>query len=782
MSVWLARTRTITPSHTTKDFFVKTPLTGLLAGTAVLALSLTALQPAAVATPADGSPSRSGNASRADNLPNPLAKKQAKLRKKALEALARGKAEREPQRGGGSTVTTESGAAVELFDNNKQANVWTVLSEFGDEVTPVGGEKGPLHNQIAEPDRAKDNSTQWTEDFNLGHYDEMFNGDGESFKNYYLDQSNGEYTATVTTEDWVQVPRNGYYYGDNANEAQGYWDYVNDTVDAWYQEKSATMTDDEIADYLTQFDKWDRYDFDGDTNFNEPDGYIDHFQAIHAGAGEEAGGGELGEYAIWSHRWYADYTTIGAEGPAGNLMGGQEIGSTGMFVGDYTVEPENGGLGVFAHEYAHDLGLPDFYDTAGGENSTAFWTLMSSGSWLGHGEETSEDSFLHGIGSTPNDMGAEEKLYLGWLDPEVIEAGGSGTHTLAAAGKEGSNEALQVILPDVVTTKVVGDPYAGEHAWYSDSGDDLMNELTRDVPAGQSVTVDAMSWFDTEADYDYWYALYSTDGSATWTNLGKFDGESNGWVPQSFTYQPGGKASQFRFLYQTDGGVSDPGVMLDDITTTVDGTVLDTDGAETDTSAWTPTGWLRTTGTITETSPRYYLMENKSYAGYDDTLRTGPYNFSEAVTRPDWVEHFAYQNGMLVWYVNHAVADNNTSEHPGSGYALPVDATAQTLRWSNGSIARNRIQAFDATFGLETTDRTVLHRQMGKGNSTNWSTQTLTAPARPMVATFDDSKAKQYWSPANPSASVQVAGVGVKATVVNQTADAITVRVVNPLP
>ena len=40
------------------------------------------------------------------------------------------------------------------------------------------------------------------------------------------------------------------------------------------------------------------------------------------------------------------------------------------------------GLGVFAHEFGHDLGLPDYYDTAGGENSTAFWTLMSSGSWL----------------------------------------------------------------------------------------------------------------------------------------------------------------------------------------------------------------------------------------------------------------------------------------------------------------------------------------------------------------------------------------------------------------
>ncbi|MER6693333.1 immune inhibitor A domain-containing protein, partial [Streptomyces minutiscleroticus] len=30
----------------------------------------------------------------------------------------------------------------------------------------------------------------------------------------------------------------------------------------------------------------------------------------------------------------------------------------GIWVGDYTIQPENGGLGVFAHEYGHDLGLP----------------------------------------------------------------------------------------------------------------------------------------------------------------------------------------------------------------------------------------------------------------------------------------------------------------------------------------------------------------------------------------------------------------------------------------
>ncbi len=172
--------------------------------------------------------------------------------------------------------------------------------------------------------------------------------------------------------------------------------------------------------YLSQFDKWDRYDHDGDGNFNEADGYIDHFQAIHAGEGEEAG---ASPDAIWSHRWYVNGNDFGVTGPTVGrrvedvLYGGAQIGDSKYFIGDYTVEPENGGLGVFAHEYGHDLGLPDFYDTAGGDNSTAFWTLMSSGS-VALARQAPD-----GIGLTPGGMGPDERLYLGWLNHQVVTPG-----------------------------------------------------------------------------------------------------------------------------------------------------------------------------------------------------------------------------------------------------------------------------------------------------------------------------------------------------------------------
>ena len=70
---------------------------------------------------------------------------------------------------------------------------------------------------------------------------------------------------------------------------------------------------------------------------------------------------------------------------------------------------------MFAHEFGHDLGLPDLYDTAGGDNGTGFWTLMSGGSWLNHGTDS--------IGTTPGYMGPWEKLQLGWLDYKVATFG-----------------------------------------------------------------------------------------------------------------------------------------------------------------------------------------------------------------------------------------------------------------------------------------------------------------------------------------------------------------------
>lgn len=761
-----------------KDFSLKTPLTGLLAGTAVLALGMTAL-PSAVAAPAPDSPRDTvGSTHRPDNRPGPLTARQEKRREKALALVDRNPSRLVERQRGGATVNLKPGSTNPTFFEfpvDKQDKIWTVLSEFSD----------VQHGQIPQPQRDVDNSTYWESDFEVPHYEELFNGSGESMKTYYEKVSSGRYSVTNTVEDWVSVPGALATYGANdVEDAGGSWAFIADTVNAWYDAQlAAGKTAAEVDAYLASLDTWDRYDWDGDGNFTESDGYIDHFQAVHAGEGEEAG---ASADAIWSHRWYVNGDDFGTTGPTvggtQNKLGGTQIGSSEIWIGDYTVEPENGGLGVFAHEFGHDLGLPDYYDTNGGDNGTAFWTLMSSGSWLGHGPAD------QAIGTTPGLMGPEEKLELGWLDYTEVDPGQSATAKLGPSQntyddpktkQSEADQAVKVNLPDKTTTTQYVTPPEGTKAWWSGRGDGLNNTLTRSVPAAGAVDVSTSAWYDIEAGYDYLYAEYSTDGQ-NWTRVGSpVDGSSGGrWKTLRYSYSPtGGAASLFRFRYQTDGGVNEAGAFLDKITV---GNV--TDGAESGDNGWTATGWKISTGTEVVTSDRYYLIENRQYVGFDQTLGEGPYNFTSAYTKPNWVEFFQYRTGMLVWLVDDGFADNNTSVHPGGGAALPVDSYAAPFTYPDGSYPSNRRQPFDATFGLASNPELCLHKEVLVGTGNNQTVQSVAAcaPARAQQATFDDSDPLRYWSSADPQNSVKVAGVGVKATVTGASGGFLTVNVVNP--
>ncbi len=745
--------------------------TGILAGTAALALSATAL-PSAVAVPSNDAP-QSGRpaASKPDNRPGPLTKRENKRKAKALALLRNGSARLKQQPGGGATVSLGPDAAVD-FPRDREDKIWTVLSEFSD----------LAHNEIPEPG-ADDNSTYWEPSFDMAHYEELFNGEGESMKNYYEQLSSQRYSVTNTVEDWVTVPGTQASYGANDVEDDGgSWAYIADTVNSWYAaEVAAGASEAEINTYLSSLDEWDRYDWDNDQDFNEPDGYIDHFQAVHAGEGEEAG---ASADAIWSHRWYVNGDDYGTTGPTvggtQNKFGGARIGSSDLWIGDYTVEPENGGLGVFAHEFGHDLGLPDYYDTAGGENGTSFWTLMSSGSWLGHGEAAGD-----GIGTTPGLMGPEEKFELGWLDYSTLESGESGTVTLGPSQHtyEGADQAVKVNLPDkTTTTPYVTSVPEGSKAWWTGRGDGLNNTLTRAVTGAGRVTVTAKAWYEIEAGYDYLYAEYSTDGGENWTKIGDgIDGTSRGrWKGLRYTYTAPGD-SLFRFRYQTDGGVNEAGAFVDSIAIkSSTGTV--TDGAEDGDNGWTVEGWKTSTGTEVTVSQQYYLIENRQFVGYDATMATGPYQFDKGITAPNHVEFFSLRPGMLVWLVDGAYADNNTSTHPGGGAALPVDAFAEPFTYSDGTRPSNRRQPYDATFGQGTNPALCLHKEalVGKGKKATVQTFEACTPARAQLATFDDTDPEAYWSAANPQNSVKVAGVGVKATVTDSSDGFLTVEVTNP--
>ncbi len=706
-----------------------------------------------------------------DNMPGPFSEKQDAMRLEAQRLVRAGKAT--PNSKGVVQVDSKSFAETTTSRSDK---IFTILAEFGG--------SGPQHNQIPEPDRTKDNSTLWQKDFSASYYNSLFNGPKDSLKDYYEKQSNGVYSVSTQVENWVQVPGNQAAYGANDVEhTGGAWKFIQDSGNAWYDAQiKAGKTPAQIDAYLAQFDVWDRYDYDGDGNYNEPDGYIDHFQAVHSGEGEEAG---ASEDAIWSHRWYAFGDQAGQTGPAANLAGGTRIGSSKYWIGDYTTEPENGGLGVFAHEYGHDLGLKDYYDTTNAqENGTGYWTIMSAGSWLGRSE-------VPGTGDEPGGFGPDEKLYLGWLRGSNVPVGATQSRTLNPSQfhVSGQDQAVRVDLPNKVTRETFSKPAQGRKAWWTGSADRLNGSYTATVPARRHITVTSSLWWDIEDGYDFLYPEYSLDGGKTWktatnTLTGKAEPitgtSSDAWVSVKYEYETGGRPSLFRYRYETDGAVSRPGALIDTIRISSERGVILVDNAETRKTKKGVTvdaNWGMNKGYVDRSTERFYLVENRQFQGYDAVLKTGPYNFGTPLSRPNWVQFYSYTPGVLIWMIDRAYTDNNTSEHPGAGMALPVDARVAPIVSPEGVMPKGgRRQGYDATFGLGSYSKLCLPRETATG------VVTPCAPEAPQSSLFNDKNPNAYYDSVNlPYHSVQVSGRGVQVQVTGQNADgSVTVKVVNP--
>ena len=751
---------------------------------AAASLSLAAFAVPALLSPANAVPAETGQAPSAhqkkDDRPDPRAAHWRALKQQAVEQVARG--QKTPQaKGGGKSVQIAPGQWVE-YGTQETAQLLTFLVDFGNQADPRFPDApatGPVHNQIPQP-TADDNSTYWEPQFDREHYKEMFftglkDQNNESFHDVYQEMSSGRFDLQGDVSDWVTVPNSEASYGQTESN-QDMTRFIQDTADAWYADQLAQgKTEDQIVDYLKSFDQWDRYDLDGDGNFNEPDGYIDHFQAIHAGTGEEAG---APEWAIWSHRWAVN--PGGKQGPGGfPHAGGIKIGDTDLWIRDYTTEPENGGLGVFAHEFGHDLGLPDYYDTAGGDNGTGFWNLMSSGSWMNHGTDT--------IGTTPNHMGATEKLFLGWLDYATVAPGQKKKVDLGPSYHATRKpQAVFVDLPDGQAFTPTGPAYSGDKYLYSGTGDNRVASASSSsftVPAGAQLT--AKVNYNFEKDWDYAYAEISTDGGKTYTPLATnlstdvntnnqndghgITGSSNDtWVDLTADLTAyAGQTASIRFRSFNDAGSHELGLKVDNVSVAGGGqNALSTD-FENGFDGWTLDGFVGISGGgFNSAFDQYYLAENRVYGGYDQTLAEGPYNFGWLVSHPDQVERFPYQDGLLVWYKNGLYSDNNTVQHPGYGQALPVDAHAKALTWSNGAIARARIQSYDATFGLEKTDPLSLHLESLVNGKTVMNT--LVQPSQKAVSVFDDTDPNAYYDPKNPQGSTKVAGTGTKIKVLSQ--------------
>jgi immune inhibitor A len=452
------------------------------------------------------------------------------------------------------------------------------------------------------------------------------------------------------------------------------------------------------------------------------------------------------------------------------------------------MQPENGGLSVFAHEYAHDLGLPDEYDTSGNtggaENSTGFWTLMSQSRGTGPHDP--------GIGDRPMPMGAWDKFQLGWLDYDVVQSGRSSVHRLRPGqqvdGKQPNG--LIVLLPDKSVTFQFGAPCAecGERFFYSDKGDDLNNTMTRAVDGGGEVT--AKVRYAIEEGWDFAFLEASSDGGETWTaiptNL-SYDGEDqsgfNGsgagitgtsrgaWLDLTATVPDDTDALRWR--YQTDGATALNGFQVDNVT--LDGELIG--GGETDEEGWALDGFELVHATETKQFLNAYFVDNRQYVARDKLLRH-VYNFG--FKNADRVEFYRYNPGALISYWDTSFSDNNVGEHPGGGEILPVDAHPTFTHAPDGSILRPRTLSFNSAFSTKPS----------RGQTIHWLGQKVTLPTERAVPRFDDTLNWWYgrdehtvdthpgrYQPGWYSVNVPKTGTTIRVLYVNRKTHVMAVRV-----
>src|SRR5699024_7243800 len=142
-------------------------------------------------------------------------------------------------------------------------------------------------------------------------------------------------------------------------------------------------------------------------------------------------------------------------------------------------------------------------------------------------------------------------------------------------------------------------PHSGSYEWWSGSDNDLNTTLTREVDLSDAgaATVTAQLATDIEEGYDFLYTEASTDDGETWTEVADpVDGGDLSW--DEVEYDLGafaGEQVQFRWRYQSDGGVAQDGAFIDDIEITVDGTTVLSDDVEEGDNDWSADGFTRMT-------------------------------------------------------------------------------------------------------------------------------------------------------------------------------------------
>lgn len=720
---------------------------------------------------------------------NPVAARQ--LARVEAESLRTGRSPRDvwDRRFKRARSTQEAKLLTILVEFNEQANDdftgTRVPDGFGaDACVPGDVQNGPTHNQIPNPADSdlEDNNSMWVKDFSPAHFNAMLYSrrgitqrirpdlrgpdgrrgidiSGYTMKNMYEEMSKGAYTVGGTATPWVTVDHSEAYYGATVchQDENGEWTYgaIQDMQGHPDNERGPGQLPIDAVAALAEaqpdfpwadYDIEDQGDVDGDGNLFEPDGVIDHVVLVHAGEDKSGGGGAEGPYAIWAH--------------SSAVPGGAPVPGTDLRLSNYIVQPEDSGVGVFAHEYGHDLGLPDLYDGAsGGDSDVDFWDLMASGSHSGPIFQ-----------SMPTHMGLWDKWVLGWADPVEVDPD-SRTRNIkvgqTSRTPKGTADGIIVNLPDKQVTRA--EPHSGENMWWGNNDQSwAMNSLSRTIDVPDAADARFWMWnnYVIELDWDFGFVEVSTDGGQTWVpqkvfsqdgtevttpdgypdpngNLAAFGnrrygltGSSEGWRHDYIDLGAwAGQTIQVRLMQSTDAAFTERGWFADDFSVTGGGETTFTDDVEGGADGWTATvgswvsgeapgaGWVIDTGT--STSAQFYLVEWRNLDGFDKGLK---YAYDTTYQRLGedgaWkVEKIRYNApGALVWYRDTSYGEanyvlNNLTSLPSEGAKgglLIIDSHFDPLRRTGANAANDpstlknlpsRPQSSNAAFNLFGTYR-----------------------------------------------------------------------------
>jgi len=210
---------------------------------------------------------------------------------------------------------------------------------------------------------------------------------------YYHEVSLGSLTIQGDAYGWYKLPYPESHYGKDC--------LAIDDSDCSGSDQSWQIAND--AAQLAQ----------KDVNFQN----YDYFVFLHSGDGEESSG-------VKNDVWSVTY------------LGGVFVRTNSRTLSRFNITPEleAGGAvpnGVWCHEFGHNLGLPDLYNTSNGQTIMGPWELMDKGLWNGDP-----------AGSSPAHMSAWPKLQLGFISGSqlaVANVGVTSTFTIDPTEVPSSN-------------------------------------------------------------------------------------------------------------------------------------------------------------------------------------------------------------------------------------------------------------------------------------------------------------------------------------------------------